>query len=222
MSQAKDFINGEGDAWFNRNVKAVRKGGDNTRKILVDWCTPFKKSISTILEVGAGSGYPLAYMSEKLDAKSEGIEPSKKAVELWNKNKIQIKGGINTNLRVGTANLLPYENKKFDLLVFGFCLYLVDREDLFQSISEADRVLKNNGLLAIIDFDPLKPFKNEYSHKENIFSFKNNYSNIFLASGHYSLMYKHSFSHHDEIFDTDVNERVSLSLLFKEEETIYK
>ena len=221
MSQAKDFINGEGDAWYKRNIKKVNSKGNNTRKILVDWCTPFKKSISNILEVGAGSGHPLAYLSEKLEAKSEGIEPSKQAVELWNKNKIQIEGGINTNLTVGTSNYLPYENKKFDLLVFGFCLYLVDREDLFKSISEADRVLKNNGLLAIIDFDPLKPFKNEYSHKENIFSYKNNYSNIFLASGHYSLMYKHSFSHHNTIFDKNVNERVSLSLLFKEEETIY-
>ena len=34
MSQAKDFINGEADAWFNRNVEAVTKGEHNTRKIL--------------------------------------------------------------------------------------------------------------------------------------------------------------------------------------------
>ena len=46
MSQAEDFIKGEGDAWFKRNNKNVIKQDDNTRKILVDWCTPFKKSIS--------------------------------------------------------------------------------------------------------------------------------------------------------------------------------
>ena len=219
MSQAQDFLNGEGDMWFDRNNKQLRE--NKTRNTLIDWCMPFRESISSILEIGAGSGFPLSYLSNRLEAKSEGIEPSQKAVNFWNENKKNIEGGIKTNLKVGVSSELPYENKKFDLVVFGFCLYLVDRGDLFKSISEADRALTNNGLLAIIDFDPIKPFKNKYSHKDNIYSYKNNYPNIFLASGHYSLMYKHSFSHHDEIFHKDNNERVSLSLLYKEEENIY-
>ena len=107
------------------------------------------------------------------------------------------------------------------MVVFGFCLYLIDRKDLFQSISEADRVLKDGGLLAIIDFDPSKPYKNLYSHKQGIKSYKNNYSDIFLSSGHYALMDKHSYSHEGSTFHETVDERVSISLLFKQEEKVY-
>ena len=223
-NQSKVFLDSEADAWFDRNNENIlnnQSSVNHSRKILTQWCSSRKENISKILEIGAGNGIPLAYLADQLDADAYGIEPSSKAVKLWEEQKQFIQGGEKTNLQVGIASTLPFSNDKFDMVVFGFCLYLIDRKDLFQSISEADRVLKDGGLLAIIDFDPSKPYKNLYSHKQGIKSYKNNYSDIFLSSGHYALMYKHSYSHEGSTFHETVDERVSISLLFKQEEKVY-
>ena len=66
-----------------------------------------------------------------------GIEPSFKAVET------ACTSGVNAVQ--GTADRLPYRDGLFDVVVFGFCLYLCDREDLFRIASEADRVLNDQG-----------------------------------------------------------------------------
>ena len=184
----------------------------NGRNVLLEWCLPKKQNISSILEIGAGNGLPLSYLADKLEAQAFGIEPSKKAVQNWEKNKTKINGGENTNLIIGISNNLPFEESKFDLVIFGFCLYLVDRNNLFQSIAVADRVLKDNGFLAIVDFDVSKPYKNKYEHKIGLSSYKNNYANIFLSSDT-ALINKYSFSNSNSSFSKNMNERISLSLL---------
>ena len=45
-------------------------------------------------------------------------------------------------LKIGTAEKLKFEDDKFDLIIFGFCLYLCDREDLIKIVDETNRVLK--------------------------------------------------------------------------------
>ena len=49
-----------------------------------------------------------------------------------------------------------------------------------------------------------------------MFSHKLNNSNVFIASGLYSVVNKYQFSHQNFFFDKDINERVSLTLLYKE------
>ena len=78
----------------------------------------------------------------------------------------------------------------FDVVYFGFCLYLVDRFDLFQVVAEADRVLKTGGFLFITDFDPRIAMKRKYHHKEGVYSYKMKYENLFLGSPSYTLIEK--------------------------------
>ena len=52
----------------------------------------------------------------------------------------------------GAADQLYFESQTFDFVVFGFCLYLCDRDDLFEIAKEAHRVLKPTGWLVIHDF----------------------------------------------------------------------
>ena len=191
------------------------------RDLLLNWCSSRVNSISKILEIGAGDGSQLAYLAEGLNANAVGIEPSAKAVKKWENRRYKKKGGEKTSLQVGLANNLPFNDDEFDFVIFGHCLYLLDRKDVYYAIAEADRVLKDGGLISIVDFDPLIPHSNPYTHRQGIKSYKNNYSKIFLSSGHYSLMYKHSFSHSAFSFHDDNNERLSLSLLFKQENYIY-
>jgi len=217
-NQTKTFMEEEGDNYFRRNKatleSAAAKWGEQFSDI--DWIhhclAPFRNEIGSILEVGCANGSKLARICNLIEARGSGIDPSQLAVAEGNRKLGD--GGI--ELHAGTASKLPFENQSFDLVYFGFCLYLVDRQDLLPAVAEADRVLRNGGFLAITDFDPIHQHKRPYHHKAGVFSFKQDYSKLFTASGMYSLVAKTSFSHHQPSFDPDGNERVSTTLLFKE------
>ena len=53
-------------------------------------------------------------------------------------------------------------------------------------------------------------------------TYKTNYCDIFLASNHYTLMYKHSFSLGGSSFHEKIDERIALSLLFKQGNEVYE
>ncbi|ABB25018.1 Methylase involved in ubiquinone/menaquinone biosynthesis-like [Synechococcus sp. CC9902] len=217
--QGDEFLRGEADAWFERNHSHGKVS--SAMRLLGEWCAPHKSEVGRILEIGAGTGLPLAFLSDFLEADGVGIEPSKQAVENWETLRHEVGGGARVSMSVGLASDLPFEDKSFDLVLFGFCLYLVDRSLLYRAVAEADRVLRDGGFLAIHEFDSQSAYANEYSHRQGILSYKNDYSNIFTSSGHYYLVSKHSHAHLAEHFAPDIDERVSLSLLYKQESAVY-
>ena len=220
MTQAEAFLGGEGDAWFARNNEYVCISP--ARELLAGWCMPFRDSVSKILEIGAGNGVPLAFLAESLSADAVGVEPSSKAVDNWLSIRSSVSGGNRVELKVGEAAQLPFGDTSFDIVGFGFCLYLLDRSRLFAALSEADRVLKDGGFMYIEDFDVRRPRSNPYAHLAGVSSYKSDYSGIFLASGHYSLVNKYSYSHREFHFDYDEDERVAISLLCKQELSAYQ
>lgn len=220
MKQSDAFLSSEGNAWFERNQCDWK--APMARRELSRWCEPFKDGINNILEIGAGSGFPLAFLADSLDSRATGIEPSQAAVENWVNAKSRVDCGKGVSLIQGVASELPFEDGSFDVVGFGFCLYLVDRGSLFRSISEADRVLRDGGLLYIEDFDPSKRYSNTYIHMDGIRSFKSDYTSIFLASGHYCLVSKCSYSHSSNSFDSVIDERVSMNLMYKQEAIAYE
>lgn len=218
-SQSEEFLRGEADAWFARNHSHVKVSP--ARRLLGEWCAPHKSAVGRILEIGAGNGLPLAFLSDVLDADGVGIEPSKQAVDNWSVLRGDVAGSARTSLMRGLATELPFGDKSFDLVVFGFCLLWIDRPLLYRAIAEADRVLRDGGFLCIEDFDAPAPYSNPYHHKEGLFSFKGDYPSIFLSSGHYHLISKQSYSRSAFQFASDFDERVSLSLLYKQENDVY-
>lgn len=206
----KYFEAGEADEIFRRNKKeAESKQPDEVINKLIDWLMPFQKELSTILEIGCGSGHRLNQMSKNLMAKGYGVEPSSEAIAYIDNKypSLQAKTGFGYDV--------PFK-KKFDLVHLGFFLYLVDREFYLRCISEADRLLESGGFLSIIDFDTPFPYSNDYSHQNGIHSYKKNNSEVFVASGLYSVVNKFHFSHSNFFFDKNINERLSLTLLYKE------
>lgn len=216
IKQSQIFIQGEGDSYFQRNQNNMESAIDQySIEKLIDSLSPFKSNIHQILEIGCSTGNKLRRLCEFFDANGLGIDPSGKAIEVGNQeNKKEARE--NVRLQVGTADILPLEDQSMDLVFFGFCLYLLDRSDIFKAIAEADRVLKPGGFIAILDFDPNGRSKNHYSHKEGIYSYKNAYADLFTGSGHYYLVSKHSMSHSNTFFVSDNNERVALQILYKE------
>jgi ubiquinone/menaquinone biosynthesis C-methylase UbiE len=214
-NQSEIFLKGEGDGYYSRNKSALEGGQFYCEELLCQTLSPFRGEINQILEIGCSNGAKLQHLCKFFEAGGKGVDPSSKAVAAGNERLSSV-GAQNIKLEVSTANVLPFEKHEFDLVYFGFCLYLVDREDLFAAIAEADRVLKPGGFLAIEDFDPSQRHKRPYRHREAVFSYKQQYANLFTASGHYYLVSKHSFSHSGHHFEKNSDERVSLSLLYKE------
>ena len=208
MSQKQIFLQGEGDKWFERNL-TNQNLNNNIQDPVLQIIKELNLDYSSVLEVGCSNGYRLNYL-KKNGAKLYGIDPSKKAIDNGLKN------FENLLLSQGTADQLNFDDDKFDLLIFGFCLYLVDKDDLFKVSSEANRVLKNNGAIIIYDFEPAKEYFKEYHHKKGVLTHKMDYSKMFTWSQNYFLRYKQIFNHNKQI--TDIHEedsRVSINILQK-------
>ena len=129
---------------------------------------------ATVLEIGCGTGNRLGYLADKFGlVASAGIEPSLKGVSEA-RNKFP-----DIEFLVGTADDLSALKRTFDIVIFGFCLYLCDRKDLYKIAYEADNKLNTNGLLVIYDFYTDTPYKNRYRNEANLFSYKQDYSALF-------------------------------------------
>ena len=215
MNNKQLFQEGEADEFFLRNKDSHKNNKNLSISTLSDWLSPFKNEINNILEIGCGNGQGLNLLSKNLEAKGHGIEPSEKAVKFISNTY------PNIDIIQGFADNIDFD-KEFDLIHIGFLLYLVDRNKYLRCIAEADRLLRMGGFLSIIDFETPHPYSNEYSHKKGIFSHKLNNSNVFVASGLYSIVNKYHYSHSKFSFDKKIDERVSLTLLFKETEIFKK
>lgn len=220
MDKKELFLKEEGNAWFHRNKKIIDKMGEVAFEY--NLVSEFLKGQhilgeqNSILEVGCSYGYNLAYLNSNLKTICYGIDPSLDAIN-YGKSKF-CKPKYDVNLEQGTSDLLPYEDNKFNVVIMGFCLFWVDRKYLFKSIAEADRVLRLGGYVIIIDFDTSIPFKRDNIHNSEAYTYKMQYANLFLANPQYYLIEKKSYSHNTKLFNTDIQERISLCILYKNTE----
>ena len=202
-NQTEKFINKEADEWFLRNKLILNKNLKGVYNIPINMIKNFLKKEDFILEIGCSNGRNLNEIFLKTEGQCFGVDPSKVAILEGKKMFPKI------NLNFGVAHDLNFENQKFNVVWFGFCMYLM------KAVSEADRVLKENGFLVITDFDPIYPFKNKYLDMDQIHSFKADYSKLFLANPAYSLVEKKSYSHESSCFHRDENQRIASWVLNK-------
>jgi ubiquinone/menaquinone biosynthesis C-methylase UbiE len=211
MSKAKQkeiFLESEGDNWFFRNKKALDTAPEHMDYLLQEILSivPAGNNNREVLEIGCGNGKRLKALKQNGFGVT-GLDPSKAAIEEAGSNGV--------NAYVGTADKLPFKDNEFDILVFGFCLYLCDREDLFMIAAEANRVLKNDGYIFIRDFYTKNEYANDYHHLEGIKSYKMNYSRLFEWHPNYFLIKQEVGTHNGFEQTTDKNEWVAISVLRK-------
>ena len=168
MRQAKSFYHGEGTAWLERNQDNLTGENDPVMESLkLAGIEP-----NSALEIGCSNGWRLRLLEKKYKCMTTGVEPTPL---------------LTGNILRGTADDLPINQLTFDLVIYGWCLYLCDREDLFRIAAEGDRVLQEEGYLLIHDFHPDFAHKRKYKHKEGLFSFKMDHAQLWLANPTYSL-----------------------------------
>lgn len=217
-TQKSEFLTGEGDAWHERN-RATLSAGASLRELVATSIASqlgARTSAARVLEIGCGQGDNLAALGRHAVVEAHGIEPSSSAVDAGRLAHPDLR------LQCGTADALPFADRSFDVVWFGFCLYLVDRDLLSRSVAEADRVLADGGLLCIVDFDPDVPCKRPYHHRPGLWSFKMDYSALFLSHPAYRLVRKTSLSHAALEWHPDPQERVAMWLCRKDSQHAYR
>ena len=184
--QFKIFLETEGNSYFKRNTEI-----NFNKEILYNKIKQLHTKIQfkKILEIGCGDGGRLRLLNENLKIRCFGIEPSTSAI------KFSKKKNKNVTIKKGTAQKINFDNNMFDVVVFGFCLYLVDIEDLVKVFIETDRVLKKGGHIFIYDFYSKNSKIFLYKHNKNVKTHKNDFEKIFLWHPNYKSIYKKIFDH---------------------------
>ena len=219
--QSTAFLQYEANAWFDRN-KDVLLNYSKDKDRVISLIKDYRLKPASVLEVGSSAGYRLdAIKKLHNDCEVFGIEPSEKAIE-YGKSKYP-----DVNFIHGTAeDLSCFENESMDIVVVGFVFYVIDRAIFFKVAAEIDRVLKNGGILIIVDFFSESSLKNVYEHisEFSAFSFKQNYDEFFTASKLYYLLDKSTWSHSEKLLDASENyyDKYSTSLLKKDISASYK
>jgi ubiquinone/menaquinone biosynthesis C-methylase UbiE len=209
MKQKDIFLESEGNAWLARNDRgaaAVTESDPLLAELLS--LRPQPGRASRVLEIGCGDGARLQRLAEEFGCACYGLEPSTRAVEIARARNIEV--------LQGTADVLPYADQAFDIVIFGFCLYLCDREDLFLIACEADRVLQSPGWLLIHDFYSPAPARRPYHHRAGVFSYKMDYRSLFNWHPAYTT-YSHKVRDHSHGGYADTaREWVATSVLRKQ------
>lgn len=161
-----------------------------------------------VLEVGCSSGWRLEKLRDTRGWSVYGVDPSQSAI-----TKAMSRG---INAQVGTAEKLAYPNNSFDLIIFGFCLYIADREDLFSIASEANRVLKDDSWVGILDFWSAKHRSVNYAHHPDVKTHKFDNTQIFSWHPFYSVMDNVVRDHNSGGYTDDAEMLISASILRKD------
>ncbi|WP_264553423.1 class I SAM-dependent methyltransferase [Flavobacterium sp. N2038] len=220
-NQKESFLAYEANAWFDRN-RAIIKKYDSNKDRVITLIDEYNLNPKKVLEIGSSAGYRInALKSRYKECEVYGIDPSEKAIEYGRRHFSDV------NFIHGTAdNLESLENHSIDIVIVGFVFYVIDRDILFKVISEIDRVLKNGGILIIVDFFSEKSLKNVYEHINEFtaFSFKQNYEEIFTSSKLYYLLDKSTWNHTEKVLDATDNyyDKYSISLLKKDTVASYR
>lgn len=210
MKQKNVFLDAEANAWYGRNREVLEKKltdpqHDRVQQVLLRAGAAPKK----VLEIGCSNGWRLRQMEQRFSCQCSGLEPSEVAV------KEAMEAAPNMDIRVGTAEKLPFESGAFDMVIYGFCLTYCDRAELFSIAAEGDRVLADGGLMVVYDFHTDTPYKNRYSHLEGLYAYKMNHAAMFSWNPVYSMV-------HEELYGTggeenpEMDNRLGVSILKKD------
>jgi ubiquinone/menaquinone biosynthesis C-methylase UbiE len=150
VKQRDVFLAGEGKAWLDRNRADIGQYDPISPLIEAQGIKP-----KSVLEIGCGDGWRLRKLQERYGCEVRGVDPAMNADVIYR----------------CTADSLPFYPNIFDLVVFGFCLYLTDPADHFRIVAEVDRVLSDGGNLVIHDFaDTAIPYRVPYEHRDGVWS----------------------------------------------------
>jgi len=182
----------ESDNYTKRAFKLLKgklfhDKGDNNFECNTNILKKFIGSPLEALDIGCAYGGTINnLMKIFVNTKFYGIDPGEESIKIA-KNLIN---SDRVNLVNGYSHNLPYQDNKFDMIIITNVLQWIPRKYLIQTLSEMDRVLKDNGVIFLMDFLPNRPICSKSKHNDNIYIFKNDYSSFFSTFPWYKEVYR--------------------------------
>jgi len=192
MIQDNFFCFGEGDNWYKRNQTALA----NSKKL--DWplflfdMIERKEKVFSILELGCSNGFRLHRLKQGHlpQARCVGVDASSDAIAsgMTLYPELELYQGVISS---------PPVDGQFDLVIVNYVLHWVDRSTFAQSIASIDQLVRDDGMLLLGDFLPDFQQRRRYHHmpEENVFTYKQNYPDIFTSLGLYRQLATFTYNH---------------------------
>jgi ubiquinone/menaquinone biosynthesis C-methylase UbiE len=211
----------EGDSFFKRNIRDIDNENLNSRssETIINFLNTKKYTFQNVLEVGCSGGYQLNKYFNSLNLKKNpyflGIDLSSKAINFAKKKYKTLHFKQVSSLKI--QNL----NKKFDMIILGFFLFLLDREEIFNQFNEVVKSLKKDGILIINDFFPKISHYNLSKHSKKIKIYKMRYDK-FLTESHlfkklHLVSWKYKFKSKQKFFNNHIHVSVYKKIYFEKE-----
>lgn len=187
MMQDRVFKEYEGNHWYERNASHLDAQGDD---YIVDMIRYLGVKPEKVAEVGCSNGYRLEHIRREFTADCCGFDASMKA--------IQEGRNLYPDVEFIHSTVADIESDDvYDLVICNFVLCWIDRKTLLHSIAKIDDLVQPGGILVLGDFLPDYQQRRKYHHlpELDIYTYKQDYGNIFISSGLYKEIYRHTFNH---------------------------
>lgn len=136
------------DYWQKQHLKYLTFDWIDKPTIFAQSITEYLPKTGEMLELGCGQGQDSQYFAKKgykvtaTDFSDQGLELARKKTQKQNLN-------INYE-NVNLTKKLPYEDESFDIVYSHLALHYFNKETTTQIFNEIDRVLKTQGIIAIL------------------------------------------------------------------------
>ncbi|MGD1862373.1 MAG: class I SAM-dependent methyltransferase [Leptolyngbyaceae cyanobacterium] len=188
INQEKVFNEVEADAWFRRNASYGVQAASPDHHVLSALRAVELPQQGFMLDIGGAAGAVAAgFKREYPGWKCQVVEPSAEAIAAGREAFPKLhfsQGSICQN-----DNFSPEDA---DVVIVSGVFCWVDRLLLSRAICNIDLALAAGGLLVISDFDSPFPRANPYKHHEGLYTYKQNYTDIFTKLGTYHLLWHES------------------------------
>ena len=182
------FVQQEADAWFTRNATAIVKAASPTHRVLSALRQVDLPPTGVLLDIGGASGMVAeGFRQEHPDWVCRVVEPSGEAIAAGAEAFPHIAFSQGS---IAQPEGLPWGDADVVLVSGVFCW--VDRRLLSRAICNVDTALKSGGLLVVSDFDPPFLRANPYQHYPGVYTYKQDYAEIFRQMGIYHLLHRTS------------------------------
>lgn len=185
MKQKYMFLESEGDRWFERNRDSLV----NMKLTALEPVTAAIRHLGLkpkrVLEIGCADGWRLAHLRDTYDCEVFGVEPSMQACIAAAERRVPVVQS--------TASALALDGQ-FDLVIYGFCLYLTDPDDWLQIAAEGNQVMAPGGHMIIHDFYGYsRPTARRYEHRDGVLSYHFDFAGLWLSHPLYTLTHRAAF-----------------------------
>jgi SAM-dependent methyltransferase len=176
----------EANNYFDRHLYFYKSDGEDLLDCrIINLIKVNNLNSKSILEIGCSTGIKLNQYQKILNSKiNYGIDLSSKAIKLGKKKYKNLKLLKLSSLEINKIK------QEFDLIICGFFLYLLDKEEIFNQFNLIYKKLKPDGYLIIEDYDPLFKHTNTSIHNKNLKCYKMSYDNFLEESGLFKVVYK--------------------------------